>query len=168
MQAADISFQKKTSALFLQLLAGNDCAGGKSQDQHSCQKICFAHHRGIPKCVNFLWQQEMLQHDMMKSQSEHLAAGLSILLTTTMTFFSMSRALRRTNLVCGIGPSTESTRSSTPAHHHTNQSLNMHISKDLKGPWGAQKLFSIPSALRSIGAAQARLQHRPFCSVDQQ
>ena len=47
---------------------------------------------------------------------QHLAAGLSILLTTTMTFFSMSSALRSTKRVCGIGPSTESTRSSTPAH----------------------------------------------------
>lgn len=34
--------------------------------------------------------------------------------TTTMTFLSKARALRSTNRVCGMGPSTESTRSSTP------------------------------------------------------
>ncbi len=53
----------------------------------------------------------------MEATAPHLAAGLSILLTTTMTFFSMSSALRSTKRVCGIGPSTESTRSSTPARH---------------------------------------------------
>ena len=54
----------------------------------------------------------------LQEQQEHLAAGRSILLTTTMTFFSMPSALRSTKRVCGIGPSTESTSSSTPAHHH--------------------------------------------------
>lgn len=37
------------------------------------------------------------------------AEGLSILFTTTTTAWPNSKAFFKTNLVCGIGPSTEST-----------------------------------------------------------
>lgn len=50
----------------------------------------------------------------IETRGQHLAAGRSILLITTMTFFSSSKAFRSTKRVCGIGPSTESTKSSTP------------------------------------------------------
>ena len=43
------------------------------------------------------------------------AAGLSILLITTMIFIPNSRALERTNRVCGIGPSAASTIKSAPS-----------------------------------------------------
>lgn len=60
----------------------------------------------------------------------HLAASRSILLTTTMTFFCISNALRRTKRVWGIGPSTASTSSSTPegssAHWHNAAVVAMH------------------------------------------
>ena len=51
---------------------------------------------------------------IQSAQSANLAAGRSILLTTTMTFFSSASALRSTKRVCGMGPSTLSTSSSTP------------------------------------------------------
>mmetsp|Transcript_17598 Transcript_17598/g.30788 ORF Transcript_17598/g.30788 Transcript_17598/m.30788 type:complete len:256 (+) Transcript_17598:682-1449(+) len=44
-----------------------------------------------------------------------LAAGLSILLTTTRTVSPSASAFLRTNRVCGFGPSAASTRRSTPS-----------------------------------------------------
>ena len=61
------------------------------------------------------------QRDLdMQVMSTHRADGRSILLTTTMTFLSRSRALRRTKRVWGMGPSTASTNSSTPDHQQGN------------------------------------------------
>ena len=43
------------------------------------------------------------------------ASGLSILLIITITGSDFSRAFLNTNLVCGKGPSLESTKSNAPS-----------------------------------------------------
>ena len=78
----------------------------------------------------------------------HLAAALSILLTTTMTFLLRSSALRSTKRVCGMGPSTESTSSSTPVRRSSVISKGAeetfptsHLQISLASPPGTTRLL---------------------------
>ena len=107
----------------------------------------------------------------------YLAASRSILLTTTMTFLLSARDFLRTNRVCGIGPSTESTSSSTPAPQH-RPSLEMQQRQHCwiincwcicENSWSGEftkqrsKLFTILMIMWSIAQMMSA-----FCSMQHQ
>ena len=69
--------------------------------------------KGESSCVSLAFKS-MNNSKTSSSTSVGLASGRSILFTHTTTGRSNSNALRRTNLVCGIGPSNASTTRMTP------------------------------------------------------
>lgn len=62
--------------------------------QHTCSSVAFS---------------SMKSSKVELTTNSGRAEGLSILFTTTTTEWPNSKAFFKTNLVCGIGPSTEST-----------------------------------------------------------